>query len=260
MLTSCGGGGDVNFNVPPVSTIPPVSNTNFEERERFSEEVPVVNHTQFNLTSKNGEITITGVPGANSVMITGVKRVQSESAQDAKEQLQALKVNVQDLTNEVRVDTDQPLDTRGRKYIVDYTITVPRFLKIRVNNMNGNVTLASIDNDVTVTNFNGNVTLRKILGSALIDLFNGTIVGEVNLPLNGVINMKTLNGNIDLSVPASTSAELSATVSSGNISVSNLVLQNEDKTSTSLSGTLGSGQGTITLKTEQFGNINLTGL
>ena len=259
ILTSCGGGGDINFNVPPVSIVPPVINTNFEEMERFSTEVPVGNHMQFNLTGKNGEITITGVSGANSVMITAIKRVQSESTQDAKGHLQKLKVNVQDLSNEVRVDTIQPIDKGGRNYIVDYTITLPKYLKINVVNLGGIVTLDSIDNDVTVMNLGGNVTIREILGSASIDLLSGTVEGKVTLPLNGVIDMKTLTGAINLAIPVNTSAEFSATVSTGSISVSNLVLQNEVSTSKFRRGTLGSGQGKITLETEQVGDISLSG-
>ena len=257
ILTSCGGGGDINFNTPIVSNFPPVGNTDFEAVDVFSDEVPVTNHTLFKLTGKGGEITITGKSDANSVIISAIKRVKSETFEDATAQLKELEVNVRDLATEIRVDTIQPVDD-GRIYSVDYTITLPRFLKINVNNLGGNVTLDSIDNDVTVMNNSGNVTLRNILGSAVIVLVAGTIEGEVTLPLNGVIDMTTLSGDINLDIPVNTSATFSAAVSIGNISVSNLVLQNEVVTSTSLSGTLGSGQGRITLET-QFGNISVSG-
>lgn len=257
ILTSCGGG-DVNVSVGG-GNFPPPTNTNFKAEESFSFEVEVVNHTQFNLTGENGEITITGISGANSVMITGIKRVRSDSTQDAEEHLKELEVNVQNLANEVRVETIQPQDTGGRRYEVDYTITLPSFLKIQLANVNGSVTLNSIENDVTVNNVNGSVTLMKIVGSALVNLTNGIIESEVTLPLNGTIDLNTVNGNINLTIPVNTSAEFSAAVTIGNISISNLVLQNEVNTSTSLSGTLGSGQGTITLETEQVGDISVSG-
>lgn len=71
--------------------------------------------------------------------------------------------------------------------------------------------------------------------------------------------MKTVSGDSNLAIPVNTSAEFSAVVNIGNISVSNLVLQNEVTTSTFRSGTLGSGQGTITLETEVLGNISVSG-
>ena len=94
----------------------------------------------------------------------------------------------------------------------------------------------------------------------MIDLVAGTIEGEVTLPLNGAIDMKTVTGDINLVIPVNTSAEFSAAVNIGSISDSNLVLQNEVRTATFLSGTLGSGQGTITLETEVIGNISVSGL
>jgi len=260
-LTSCGGGGsDFNFNVPPLNTFPPVSNTNSEAVEVFSAEVPVVNHTRFNLTGKGGVVTVTGISGATSVMISAIKRVQSVSIEDAEAHLQELNVNVQDLATEIRVETIQPIDDGGRNYIVDYTITLPIFLEVHVQNIGGIVTLDSINNDVTVINVGGDITLRNILGSAVIDLVAGTIEGEVTLPLNGAIDMKTVTGDINLVIPVNTSAEFSAAVNIGSISDSNLVLQNEVRTATFRSGTLGSGQGTITLETEQLGNRSVSGL
>jgi len=257
-LISCGDG-DVNIDVDG-GNFPLPTNTDFEAEESFSFEVEVGNRSQLRLQGVSGEITITGISGVNSVMITAIKRVGSESTQDAEEHLQELEVNVQSLANEVFVETIQPQDTGGRRYVVDYTITLPKDLEIQLANVNGIVTLYSIDNDVTVNNVNGDVTLIAIVGSVLVNLVNGIIESEVTLPLNGTIDLNTVNGNINLAIPANTSAGFSAAVTIGSISVSNLVLQNEVGTSTSLSGTLGNGQGTISLKAEETGNISLSGL
>ncbi len=242
-MISCGDG-DINIDFSGIN-FPPARNTNFKAEEPFSEEVEIGNRSQVRLQGVSGEITITGISGANSVMITGIKRVGSDSTQDAEEHLQELEVNVQSLANEIFIETIQPQDTGGRRYLVDYTITLPKDLEIQLANVNGIVILDAIDNDVTVNNVNGNVTLMEIVGSAFVNLVNGVIESEVTLPLNGTIDLNTVNGNINLAIPANTSAGFSAAVTIGSISVSNLVLQNEVRTSTSLSGTLGNGQGTI---------------
>ncbi len=259
-LASCGDG-DININVDDVidDGICQVDNTDFEAEDSFSFEVQVGNSSKLRLEGVNSEITITGTSSANSVTITGIKRVGSDSTQDAQEHLQELEVNVQSLTNEVFVETIQPQDTGCRKYVVDYTITLPRNLKVQVKNFNGIVTIDSMDNDITVNNVNGNITLTEIVGSALVNLVNGIIESKVTLPLNGTIDLNTLNGDINLTIPVNTSAEFSAVVNIGSISVSDLVLQNEVSTSTSLSGTLGSGQGTISLESEEIGDISVSG-
>lgn len=185
-------------------------------------------------------------------------RVLSESVEDAQAHLQDLDINVQDLLNEIRVETIQPANTGGRSYIVNYTVTLPKFLKNNVNNLNGIVTLDSIDNDVTVLNMNGTATLTNITGSASANILNGQIQGTVTLPLNGVIDMTTLNGDIDLEIPVNTSAILSASVTVGTITTQNPVLQNVVSTPTFLRGTLGNGQGTIELEAKQIGHITVT--
>ena len=241
-----GGGGD--------------GDTRFEEKETFSFEITVGNHDQFKLLGVNGEITITGESGANSVMIIAIKRVQSSiSAQDAKDHLQELEVDWESVENEVSVETIQPDDSAERNYSVDYTITLPKYFKIQVNSINAIVTLDSIENDVTVSIANGEVTLRDIYGSALVTLANGTIDGEVVLPLQGTIDLSVVTGgDIHLAIPTSTSATFSASTLFGSINVSSsLVVQDEVKTSTSLSGTLGDGDGEISLGT--MGDISVSG-
>jgi DUF4097 and DUF4098 domain-containing protein YvlB len=106
---------------------------------------------------------------------------------------------------------------------------------------------------------NGDVTLFEIFGSLFVYLVNGDIESDVTLPLDGIIDLYMVNGSIDLYIPTDTSAEFLAAVFIGDISTSNLVLKNEVRTSTSLSGSLGYGQGTIFLEIENAGNINVFG-
>jgi len=87
---------------------------------------------------------------------------------------------------------------------------------------------------------------------------NGQITAKITLPLNGNIGMANVNGNIDLEIPTNTSAEFSAGLVNGNITITNLVLQNQVSSSTSLTGTLSNGEGTIALTTVN-GNISATG-
>lgn len=217
-----------------------VSNTNFTAEDSFSYEIEVIGHSGLKLEGINGAIVITEVFGANSVKITGVKQVKSESTADAKAHLKELIVDVKDQTNRVFVKTTQPSFLGGRSYIVNYTITLPYDMEIDVNSLNGRV------------------DLNEIHGNVFVDLINGNIDGEVTLPLDGTIDMQLTNGMLELDIPQNTSAEFEATVGTGTISVTNLVLQNQVQTPKSLTGTCGDGRGTISLRTTN-GEIVVTG-
>ncbi|WP_455209549.1 DUF4097 family beta strand repeat-containing protein [Kaarinaea lacus] len=250
---------DSDNGIPSFKFNPPVDNTDFSESESFSFDVPVANQVQINLFGKGGNISITGTAAANVVSISGTKTVQTESTEDALEQLQLLDANIQELANEIRITTVQPQDNGGRIYSIDYTITLPNYFEVNVYNVGGNIVVQDIENDVLVENVSGDINVANIIGSNYVALVTGSIQSHVTLPLNGTIQQKTLIGDINLSIPINTSADFSASINSGIINLSNLTLQNEVQTSTLLSGQLGSGQGQITLEVDQVGDINVAG-
>ena len=176
--------GDVNIDSDDV-TVPtfPFRNTDFEAEEPFSSEVEVGNRSLLRLQGINDQITITGISGANSVMITGIKHVGSDSIQDAEEHLGELQVNVQSLANEVFVETIHSQDPEGRNYVVEYTITLPKNFEVQVTNANGTVTLDSIEHDVTVNNGNGEVIFIGIVARVPVaskQVYDQMKIGELN--------------------------------------------------------------------------------
>ena len=108
-----------------------VDNSNFFATDSFDFRIFVTNHSQLELEGINGNVTINVISETDSVIITGEKRVGSESTQDAQEHLPDLVVQVQDLTNKIFIKTIQPQETYGRNYIVDYVSGSDLFLRSR---------------------------------------------------------------------------------------------------------------------------------
>ena len=258
VASGSGGGGSSNLiNCGPDE----VANQNFSAQAPIAIDINVVNHNELLLNGKHGNVSVSGLPGATSITVTGMKRVLSESAQDAQAHLQDLTVTAQDLTTRALLETIQPQCELGRKYIVDYAITLPDFFLVQINNNGGDVTIDSIDNEVSINNIAGTVTLTDIVGSAAVNLISGNIVAEItSLPLNGTIQMKILTGDINLEIPTTTSADFTARVFTGNITVTNLMLQSPVMTPNLVTGTLGTGQGEIDLETEVIGDIDVLGI
>lgn len=209
-------------------------------RESFSYEINASNHTGLRLTGVSGAITITGRSEADSVVITGERSVRSGASADAEAHLQRLEVRVEEVGDTIYIETVQPSDNQGRNYQVDYQISVPK------------------DFDVRVRNVSGGLELRGLHGNAFADLVSGQINARVTLPRNGTLEMSTVSGVINLDIPEETSAQLSATVVSGRIDISNLTVQNPVSTPNSIRGTLADGNGMIALRTTS-GNIGVRG-
>jgi hypothetical protein len=258
VASGSGGGGSSNLIICGPDE---VANQNFSAQAPIAIGINVVNHNELLLNGKQGNVSVSGLPGATSITVTGMKRVLSESVQDAQAHLQDLTVTAQDLTTSALLKTNQPQCDLGRGYIVDYTITLPDFFLVRINNNGGEVSIDSIDNEVSINNVAGTVTLTDIVGSAAINLVSGNIVAEIiSLPLNGTIQMKILTGDINLEIPTITSADFTARVFTGNITLTNLMLQSPVVTPNLVTGTLGTGQGNIDLETEVIGDIDVLGI
>lgn len=207
----------------------------------FSRNVPVTAQSRIRLDAVNGEVVITGNTGATSVTVTAELIVGSNVSQrDAENGLNQMEILVSELPGEILVQTVQPASLNGRQYLVKYNINVPSDLSVDVIQVNGQVTVLNIENSLLVT------------------VENGSVYGTVSLPLGGEITLWTGKGNLDLRIPTSTSAELSARVGLGAITWDNLDFLNVAQTDRSLTGTLGKGSGLIDLDTGN-GNIDVTG-
>ncbi len=233
-------------------------NMNQTAPEPFSFAIEATGASVLELDAKNGEITITGVSADDSVRVEGVREVRSNSIEDAEARLDDLEVVWRVVGDTVIIETEQPEDTEGRTYQVEYNITLPRNFEVVVVSANAAIAIGSIDNSVSVLVGNGVVDLDGVQGDVFIDVGNGEVLGTLTLPTDGTLQVQIGNGLIDLGIPTSTSAEFLATVGNGTISISNLTLQNQQSTNTSLSGRLGAGDGEIRL-TVGNGIITVTG-
>lgn len=235
-----------------------VFNNNYTARAEFSFTVDGQNKSHFRLEAINGPVEIVGAANTTSVHISGERRVGSECVEDARAHLDELVVNVTERGNEVFVQTVQPGETHGRSYTVSYQIRLPRHWSITVGHVNGAVAIDSTSGNIMLNLVNGDLVLRETAGNLDLGITNGQANCQTVLPKSGSIRIRTTNGAIYLGIPQTTSAQLSANVTNGNIRISRLALQNSINSRTNISGTLGQGEGNINLVTTN-GNIDISG-
>lgn len=229
-----------------------------QAQEEFFFEEDATGSSEFRLEGVNGNIDVIAESGTEDLVVEGFKRVRSSSLADAQQQLERLDVVVTLEGDAIVVRTDQPSDTEGRTFEVEYDLTVPERLAGEILNVNGNILVDSMDDDVQVTTTNGNISLLDHSGNAVISTTNGNVVATVTIRLGGEIIMRAVNGNMDLDIPRSTSATFAARLANGDITTSNLSLSDAQATPVSLIGVLGDGEGEIDIETVN-GNITARG-
>ena len=230
LLGACNGSGT------PTAPGPARRNTNFRAVEAFAYTLIGANRP-LRLQGINGTVQVTAGPtgSAVTVTVTGEREVRSDSQQDADAQLPLLQVDVQDAGSEILVSTRQPSNPEGRSYVVNYILTVPAATEL------------------DIVNVNGSVDIHDTAGHVSVRVTNGRVEAAARVRPGGAVRLTTINGEIVLHLPRDTSAVFSAQVANGSITLTNLVLQNEARTGTSLRGTLGAGDGTVSLQTTNGG-------
>jgi hypothetical protein len=218
-----------------------VARESFYYRFQVSEQVLIA------VSGVSGDITVTGSAWSDSIVVKGEKRVTSYSADDALEYLDSLTVTVVNEAGVVSAETDQPGESDGRQYEVEYEVTIPTDIAVSTSNVNGIITIDSVAKPITASNVNGTVSLSDIVASVTGSVVNGRIEGDVTLPLHAIVSMSVVNGEIDVEVPAATSAIFSASYVNGSVYTPNLPLQDVESSPGSLTGRLGDGEGTIAL-------------
>lgn len=212
----------------------------YTESEAFSLELPVQARTQFRLEAVNGTVDVVGVEGINVVRVSGQKRVRTGTRKEALEGLNELEIRLTETADEVYAKTVQPNFANGKVYTVDYTIEIPPGMNVELANVNGVIDLAGTKSSVS------------------INLVNGDIQSSFALPSGGEFVANLVNGRIDIDIPMATSAVLTCSIANGTIDSDNLSFSSVSGSETTLHGTIGDGDGRITLTTVN-GTIRVVG-
>jgi DUF4097 and DUF4098 domain-containing protein YvlB len=134
---------------------------------------------------------------------------------------------------------------------VSYTLHVPAGARIeKAASVNGDITLQGIQGEVRASTVNGSIRGGKLAGATDVNTVNGSInLDQRALPAGNHLKARTVNGSIEVRLPASTGGSLSASTVNGSIRSdimpSNVTRQKRNK----LEARIGEGDSKILLST-----------
>lgn len=162
-----------------------------EQIERFTRTAKLGRTGAFEISNIAGSIRITGGSG-DEVRIEAVKRVRHRQESNARELLDALRIEVVELPNRVEVRTVYPRNTRNISASVDYTVNLPT---------DGSATVRTVSGDVRVTNVRGELRAESVSGDVVAS------------GANRISMMKSVSGDVEVNDAASEGAVTLSTVS-----------------------------------------------
>ena len=179
----------------------------------FHRTVPLSADGRISLANINGSVEITGWD-RNEVQIDAVKTAIDQ------QRLDEARIEVETSSNSVEIKTRYPEDhTNNHAASVHYTLHVPQNARLdRIDLVNGSLDVQKLTGEIDANLVNGKLRASDLTGEADLATVNGTIEADYTSLTNvRDIKLKSVNGSIDLTLPPSPNAEVSASVVNGSI-------------------------------------------
>ncbi len=168
----------------------------------------------------NGSIHVSGYSGKDVLIDAAAragKHAQSNSGNAAGlkriSAANSLNLTAEEKNNHVEISTE------SWKGPIDLAIKVPRNFSLKVSTVNdGDITIDNVAGELELTNVNGNISLNQVAGSAVANTVNGDLRATfTGITAGAPMAFSTLNGKVDVTLPASASAALKMKSDRGNV-------------------------------------------
>ncbi len=137
---------------------------------------------------------------------------------------------------------------RGRSDMrADFAVSLPAGVKLDVVAVNGGVSVQGVSSDVKIQSVNGSVDASSRSGSMAIENVNGSITAGVDSLGTAPYRFVTVNGSVHVTLPAAFQGRVELKTITGRAS-SDFPVTGATERNT-IEGTVGSGNGSVTIKT-----------
>lgn len=174
----------------------------------------------------NGGITVLGYPG-KEVLVTSKPsgedpdEIEEEEEEDVDDRARGLR-RVPNLSSGIAIEeSNNVVEIASRSFSrgFDVEVQVPVATEVELSTVNdGNIVVRNVEGEISVENTNGNVMIRDVSGSVVAHALNGDV--EVSLQRvdpKKEMSFTSLNGNVDVTLPADMRADLRVKSDNGEI-------------------------------------------
>jgi len=186
--------------------------------EEFHQTYTLTADGRVELDNINGDVHISSWD-RNEVKVDAVKFA------DTKERLDEAKIEVDSGKDSLSIRTRYPhrdnnwnWGSHNNPASVEYTLTVPRTIRLdEIKLINGSLELTGVSGEVRASCINGRLEGRDLAGRARLETINGHLDARFAQLAGHSVELSSVNGSVELTIPSDSKAELEANTVSGNI-------------------------------------------
>ncbi len=238
-----------------------------ELRERFEKTYKLNQHGRFSLDNSNGAVHITSW-NRNEVKIEAEKVARANRESDAQRLLEATEIIIREDRDDIEVNTRTPktggdsfwgwvFGEGGNNVTVNYWITVPREVYMKIVSVNGKISAREISGKAELETTNGAIEVEDAEGSVSAETTNGRIAVSLReVAQSEAMRFETTNGSVVAEFPREFSARISARTTNGSVRCDFPLTMESKSGRNSLEGKIGTDGGSVTLRTTN-GSISI---
>ncbi len=212
------------------------------------------------LINVNGRITAEPATD-DKVTVEGRRTAKGSTDEAAKDNLAKMEIREEVSGDRVRVESRPPRLSGLAGHEIEWTIKVPAGVVVDLRTVNGGVRINGLSGEVHAKTTNGGVKGNNVSASILeVSSVNGGIEFEFSgaLAANASVDLETVNGGVEVSLPASSKVTISARAVNGGVRVDDLDVQRSEEATSfdskrRLEGTLNGGGAKVTISTTNGG-------
>jgi len=165
----------------------------------------------------SGSITVTGGGAAGQIAVESGSRSPRRPPRDVPEGMHRIDINPG-----LNIDEDHNVITisaGGNAMGSNVTLQVPTNVSLELKSINGGkIEVTGVNGDLDVDNTNGSIELTDVSGSVIAASQNGSVTVSLNkITPNKPMSFTSLNGKIDVTLPADTKAHLRLKTDNGSV-------------------------------------------
>jgi DUF4097 and DUF4098 domain-containing protein YvlB len=169
----------------------------------------------------NGAISVKGYDGKDVIVEArprGDGRHHTRRASEPPAGMHRIDMNTTGLTVE-EAENIVTVGTRGFSDNIDVSIQVPYATSLKLHAVNGgDIVVDHVSGEIEIDNTNGNATATHISGAAIIHALNGKVQATLDkVTADKAMSFSSLNGDIDVTLPADTKARVKMKSDNGEI-------------------------------------------
>ena len=187
--------------------------------EEFHQTYAITADGRVELDNINGDVHISSWD-RNEVKVDAVKYA------DTKERLDEAKIEINATADTISIRTKYPdhdhtwnWGSHNNPAGVEYTLTVPRTVRLdEIKLINGALDVTGVSGEVNASLINGRLDAHNLAGRARLSTINGKLDARFDELAGKSVELNSVNGSVELTIPSDSKAELEASTVSGGIS------------------------------------------